>query len=143
MKEKVKEGELLNYFLRDELRVINSSIPRERKTLEELLNENIPYVLTHDGGSHMFRRGELLLAKEVLGDDAGSLKLPILLELLPAERETVAEISDPVAIKLVSKILGVPEARPLRLYPAHLRELRTKIGTLLIHLLSPKSLVEG
>ncbi|MCD6323750.1 MAG: DUF61 family protein [Desulfurococcales archaeon] len=139
MSEGAGEDQILHYFLRDELRVINSSLPRKRKTLEELLKEEIPYVLTHDGGSHMFRKSELVLAKKTLGDEARNLNLPILLEFLPTEKETVAETSDPVAIKLIAKLLGIPEVKPLRLYPTHLKELRSKIGTLIIYLLSPKT----
>jgi len=136
------EDNLINYFLRDELRVVNKYIPRERKELKDLLKEKYPYVRTRDGGIHMFRRSELKLAKELLKESGDRLKLPIYLELQPQLTETTAVVKDPIAIELISKLLGIPEENPLYLYPPHLAELRGKIRTLFIYLISPKALSE-
>ncbi len=135
-----KEDQLINYFLKGELRVINSSLPRRRKTLEELLKEEYPYVLTRDGGAHMFRRSELELAKELLQEKASQLLLPIYLELRPDLSETVAVVDDPIAIELISKLVKIERAKPLYLYPIHLSELRRRASTLFLYLISPKTL---
>jgi uncharacterized protein (UPF0216 family) len=137
-----KEDQLINYFLKGELRVINSSIPRRRKTLEELLKEEYPYVLTRDGGTHMFRRSELELAKELIQEKVSELLLPIYLELRPDLSETVAVVSDPVAIELISKLIKIEKTRPLYLYPIQLSELRRRASTLFIYLISPRSLTQ-
>jgi len=137
-----KEDELIEYFLKDELRVVNKYIPRERKELKELLTEKYPHVQTRDGGIHMFRRSELELAKEVLKESGDKLKLPIYLELQPQLTQTTAVVKDPLAIKLISKLLKIPEENPLYLYPPHLSELRSKVRTLFIYLISPKALTE-
>lgn len=134
------EDRLLEYFLRNELLVVNSHIAVRRKTLKELLGEEYPYVLTRDGGIHMFRRSELMYAYELIGEDADKLLLPIYVELVPEMSQTVAVVSDPVAVKLLSKILGTVEEAPLYLYPVQLNVLRSKIGTLIQYLISPRSL---
>lgn len=137
-----REEEIINYFLRDELLVINSFIPRKRKTLDELLNEDYPHVQTKDGGIHMFRKSELRLAKELIGDEGRKLLLPIFLELRPEMTQTIAVVEDPVAAQLIAKITGLPPESPLYLYPAHLNIVRKKIGTLIQYLISPSSLME-
>ena len=137
-----KEDELINYFLRDELRVVNKYIPRERKELEDLLMEKYPHVQTRDGGIHMFRRSELELVKDMLKESGNRLKLPIYLELQPQLTQTTAVVNDPLAVKFISKLLKIPEENPLYLYPSHLAELRSKVRTLFIYLISPKALTE-
>jgi len=54
----------------------------------------------------------------------------------------VAEVSEPEAIKLICKVLGIeePEKPPLRLYPLQLSALRRSIGTLLMYAISFRSL---
>ncbi|PUA32773.1 MAG: hypothetical protein B7O98_04810 [Zestosphaera tikiterensis] len=137
----MSEGErLLEYFLRNELLVVNSHLAVKRKTLKELLKEEYPHVLTRDGGLHMFRKSELMYAYELLKEDADKLLLPIYVELIPEMSQTTALVSDPIAIKLLSKILETPEEYPLYLYPIQLNVLRSKIGTLIQYLISPKSL---
>ncbi len=137
-----KEEEIINYFLKDELLVINSFIPRKRKTLDELLKEDYPHVQTKDGGIHMFRKSELRLAKELIGDEGSKLLLPIFLELRPEMTQTVAVVEDPVATQLIAKITGLPPETPLYLYTPHLNMVRKKIGTLIQYLISPRSLTE-
>jgi len=78
----LEDEKLLEKYLREELRVVNKSLPVRRKSLKELLKEEYPYVLTRDGGIHMFRRSELRYAYELLGDElAAKLYLPIILEV--------------------------------------------------------------
>lgn len=134
------EDKVYDYLLKDELRIVNSYIARERKPLSTLLNEDYPHVLTLDGNVHMFRRSELLYAKKELGEDSGRLMLPIYIELLPSQTTTTAVVRDEVAAKLLAKILGVEGSTPLYLYPIQLMELRRKIKTLIQYVVSPESI---
>ena len=139
---KDREEEIINYFLKDELKAIHSYLPRKRKTLTQLLQEEYPHVQTRDGGVHMFRRSELKYANELLGKESDDLLLPTYLEMRPEFTQTVAILEDATAIKLVSKILDVPPEKPLYLYPVHIEQLRRKIGTLIYYLISPRSFTE-
>ncbi len=132
----MREDELEKY-LSHELRVVNRSLPRTRKSLKTLLEERYPYVPTRDGGAHMFRRKELLTAAEILGDEAEELLLPIVLEFQVSAERTYAVVRDPVAAKLIARILGLPEETPIFVYPVQLRELRRRIGSLITYAFLP------
>ena len=130
-------GDELERYLSHELRVVNRSLPRTRKSLKSLLEERYPHVPTRDGGAHMFRRKELLTATEILGEEAEKLLLPIVLEFQISAEKTYAVIRDPIAAKLVARILDLPEETPLFVYPVQLKELRRKIGTLITYAFLP------
>lgn len=138
----MSEDKTLEYLLERELRVVNSYIATKRKTLTELLREDYPHVLTLSGDIHMFRKSELMLAKEVVGEDAEKLMLPIYIELIPAQTITTGVVREEVATKLISTLLGVNHATPLYVYPIQLAELRRKIGTLIQYVVSPEVLKE-
>lgn len=131
---------MYEYLLRDELRVINSYIASKRKSLPALLAEEYPHVLTLDGGVHMFRKSELLYAKEELGEDSGKLMLPIYIELLSNQASTTAVVRDDTAAKLIARILNVEAVTPLYIYPIQLVELRKRIRTLIQYVVSPEAL---
>jgi len=136
---------VLERLLRDELKAVNYMLPKKRKNLKELLGEEYPHVPLRDGGTHMFRRSELQKACRILGKElCGNLFLPIILEMRAELKEVVAEVEDPVAIKLICKVLDINEPRkpPLRLYPVHLRVLRREIGTLLMYAISFRRVLE-
>ncbi len=130
-------GDELEKYLSHELRVVNRSLPRTRKSLKTLLEERYPHVPTRDGGAHMFRRKELLTAAEILGDEAEELLLPIVLEFQVSAERTYAVVRDPVAAKLIARILGLPEETPIFVYPVQLRELRRRIGSLITYAFLP------
>ncbi len=132
----MREDELEKY-LSHELRVVNRSLPRARKSLKTLLEERYPLVPTRDGGAHMFRRRELLAAAEILGNEADELLLPIVLEFQVSAERTYAVVRDPVAAKLIARILGLPEETPVFIYPIQLRELRRRIGSLITYAFLP------
>jgi len=125
--------DIIEAYLSEELRVVNKSLPLRRKSLAELMREEYPHVITRDGGIHMFRRSELKLAHELLGDElADRLYLPIILEVRTDLKETTLVVKDEVAVKLIAKVLGLNRYElPLYLYPVHLQELRKKIETLI------------
>ncbi|MEM0025689.1 MAG: DUF61 family protein [Zestosphaera sp.] len=136
------EDKTLEYLLERELRVVNSYVAAKRKTLTELLKEDYPHILTLSGDIHMFRKSELMLAKEVIGEDAERLMLPIYIELIPAQTVTTGVIREEVATKLISTLLGIHHTTPLYVYPVQLAELRRKIGTLIQYVVSPEVLKE-
>ncbi len=130
-------GDELEKYLSHELRAVNRSLPRTRKSLKALLEERYPHVPTRDGGAHMFRRKELLTAAEILGKEAEELLLPIIPEFQVSAEKTYAAIKEPIAAKLVARILDLPEETPLFVYPVQLRELRRKIGSLITYAFLP------
>lgn len=138
----MSEDRTLEYLLERELRVVNSYVAAKRKTLTELLKEDYPHVLTLSGDVHMFRKSELMLAREVVGEDAEKLMLPIYVELIPTQTITTGVVREEVATKLISALLGVNHATPLYVYPVQLAELRRKIGTLIQYVVSPEVLKE-
>ncbi len=138
----MSEDRTLEYLLERELRVVNSYVAAKRKTLTELLKEDYPHVLTLSGDIHMFRKSELMLAKEVVGEDAEKLMLPIYVELIPAQTITTGVVREELATKLISALLGIDHATPLYVYPVQLAELRRKIGTLIQYVVSPEVLKE-
>jgi len=125
--------DVIEAYLREELRVVNRSLPLKRKSLTEVMREDYPHVATRDGGIHMFRRSELKLAYELLGDElARKLYLPIILEVRTDLKETTFVVKDEVAAKLIAEVLNLGKYElPLYLYPIHLHELRKKIETLI------------
>ncbi|MFN3267660.1 MAG: DUF61 family protein [Zestosphaera sp.] len=138
----MSEDRTLEYLLERELRVVNSYVAAKRKTLTELLKEDYPHVLTLSGDVHMFRKSELMLAREVVGEDAEKLMLPIYVELIPTQTITTGVVREELATKLISALLGVDHATPLYVYPVQLAELRRKIGTLIQYVVSPEVLKE-
>jgi len=125
--------DVIEAYLREELRVVNRSLPLKRKSLTEVMHEKYPHVATRDGGIHMFRRSELKVAYELLGDElASKLYLPIILEVRTDLKETTFVVKDEVAAKLIAEVLNLGKYElPLYLYPIHLHELRKKIETLI------------
>lgn len=138
----MSEDKSLEYLLERELRVVNSYVAVKRKTLTELLKEEYPHILTLSGDIHMFRKSELILAKEVMREDAAKLMLPIYIELIPAQTITTGVVREEIAAKLISTLLGINYTTPLYVYPIQLAELRRKIGTLIQYVVSPESLKE-
>ena len=61
---------------------LNRHLPRKRKFLDELLKEEKPHVVGGDGIKHRFKKDELSIIKEILGEsELHLLKLPIYIEI--------------------------------------------------------------
>lgn len=132
----IDEGDELEKYVINELKVVNKYIPMRRK-LSELIKERYPYVLCSDGGIHMFRVEEINELIRSVGVEAYDLYLPIVVEVKIDLNTTTAVVRDPHAAKLLSKLLGIPyNEGPLYLYPLHLGELRRRIGTLIYYLIT-------
>ncbi len=116
--------------LEHELRIINKHLPYRRVSLEKLLSMDIPYIVLRDGTRHLIRREELLLLKEIAGDDASRLRIPIILEVNPSFGEGAVVVRDPIAARVVAKILGIEKhSTPLILYRPQLFEIRRVLRT--------------
>lgn len=119
-----------------EIMLLNKHLPRKRKTLSELLREDKPFIVGQDGNRHRFRKDELkTLAATLNEQETASLKLPIYIELAPADfGRGTARISGKTACKLVMKTLDISEERlehenELFIYRTDIRELRRKFPT--------------
>ncbi|HHT19072.1 MAG: DUF61 family protein [Euryarchaeota archaeon] len=71
-----------NRLLKKQIMSLNRHLPKERKSLKELLGENKPHVLGTDGTRHRFKRNELKKISSIIPNELwGQLKLPIYIEI--------------------------------------------------------------
>jgi uncharacterized protein (UPF0216 family) len=99
----------ISRYLKDEFKTFNAQLPRKRKVLTELLKERDPHVIGHDGSAHFFRRKELeYLSKLLDREEAGSLWLPILLEVNLDQEGITIRSREGIEAKILSKILRMP-----------------------------------
>ena len=124
----------LETYLSGELRLVNSGLARERRTLASLLREAHPSVLCSDGSQQAIKRAELQSLAAVLNEvEQDTLLLPILIEVAGVEHEAAVLCTSDVEIKLLSQLLGMPLAyeRPgrIRIYRPQLGLLRKRLRT--------------
>jgi uncharacterized protein (UPF0216 family) len=101
----------ISRYLRDEFKTFNAQLPRKRKVLTELLKEDHPHVICHDGSAHFFRRKELeYLSKLLDQEEVHSLWLPILLEVSLDQEGITIRSKEGIEAKIFSKILCMPVA---------------------------------
>jgi len=98
----------LDKVLQDELKRLNTHLPKNRKTIQELLREDSPSVTTLGGGKLALKKDELETFSQELPEDLRNrIKLPIVLlrrrELGPG---AFTLLGDPHEEYAISKILG-------------------------------------
>lgn len=72
-----------NRLLKKQIMSLNRHLPKERKSLKELLGENKPHVLGTDGTRHRFKRNELKKISSIIPNELwGQLKLQFILRLI-------------------------------------------------------------
>jgi len=99
---------LITGYLKDEARVLNAQIPRKRKSLSELLEEEHPHVICSDGNAHYFRKKELESLSQMVNDDERrSLLLPIIMEITSDRAEIIIRTKGETEAKIFSTILGM------------------------------------
>jgi uncharacterized protein (UPF0216 family) len=99
----------ISRYLKDELKTFNAQLPRKRKALADLLKEDPPHVIGHDGSAHFFRRKELeSLSKLLDPEEERSLWLPILLEVSPDQEGITIRSREGVEAKIFTQILRMP-----------------------------------
>jgi len=133
----------LQGYLRDELRVLNAHLPKERKSLATLLEEEHPHLICNDGSAHSFKRKELqYLASILSSEEQEALRLPILIEYTPEAGEGQVLSSGDVDAKVVSTILGTtvtPERNRIKIFGYQLSTLRRVLRTTTQYVFSVKS----
>ncbi|MET1159929.1 MAG: DUF61 family protein [Thermoprotei archaeon] len=122
--------ELLSRVLREELIIVNKHLPYKRVSLCKLLEMPIPYYTTRDGSISIVDRRELEYLRQVAGDKACELYIPIVIEYSPSMGESTYIIRDRVASEVIAKILGIKySGEALVIYRPHLIEIRSRLRT--------------
>jgi uncharacterized protein (UPF0216 family) len=128
-------SEIVEKLLQAELRIVNKHLPLERKTLAQLLKEEVPYVRCRDGSIHVFKRSELEKLKNLVNDEeAQKLLLPMIIRVRVDMDTPTGFIEDPLEASVVRRILGLKPPldntnQELYLYKPHLFELRYRFST--------------
>jgi len=101
-----------------EIRKLNTHLPKQRRTLKELLRDADPTLPTVDGSTIVLRKEEMQeLAQIVPSEYHDSLKLPIIiLRRMELGRSLYTVAGDKVEEFTVKKILGKTRAEYLTMY---------------------------
>lgn len=116
-------------LLKKQVISLNRHLPRRRKTLAELLEEERPHVTGVDGTRHRFRNAELKkLATLIDEKDYKNLKLPIYIEI--ESTTSGARIAGRLETQITCKILKTdPCKSELFIYRPEIRALRSEFPT--------------
>ena len=133
---------MLQECLTGELRLLNAYLPRQQKSLSDLLAEEYPHVVCHDGSAHLFKRNELeYLASLIDPDEQAALLLPILIRVSSGQGEMAIICRGEVEEKVISKILDMPitpRQKRITIYKRQLGILRQRLKTTTQYIFSPK-----
>ncbi len=108
---------------------LNRHLPRRRKNLAELLEEEKPHVMGSDGTRHRFRNAEIKkLASMIEEKEYKNLKLPIYIEI--DSTSSASRITGRLETVLICKILNLdPCKRELFIYRPDIKKLRNEFPT--------------
>ncbi|WP_144368020.1 DUF61 family protein [Palaeococcus pacificus] len=125
----MKPDEVLN----KELSRINLHLPRQRKSLAQLLKEEEPKVKLKDGSEHYFKRKELEFLASLLDEwEVDKLYIPIVLEITTTWHGYF-KVRGALAVKVIEKLLGtydiLEEKNELTLPRYMLPKIRRKLPT--------------
>jgi len=122
--------DLVSRVLREELVLVNKHIPYKRYSLCDLLAMSIPHYVSRDGNTYLVDPRELDLLKQIAGEDACKLYIPIIIEYKPSLGEGTYVIRDPVASRIISKFLDVEySGSELIIYRSQLNSIRNRLRT--------------
>lgn len=98
----------IDVMLNNEIRKLNSHLPKKRKTLKELLNENRPSIMTIRGQESSIKKTELeRLSRQVTVEEWEKVKLPFVLmrrlDLGPGAYEL---LGDPFEQYVLARLAG-------------------------------------
>jgi hypothetical protein len=130
-------------ILQHEIRKLNQHLPRTRRPISELLNEEIPAVPTHGGDTIILKREEVQrLAAEVPKEFHGRIRLPfVLLRRMDLGQGVFTVTGEQVEEFTVKKILGLTDLdyslhaldkQSLHLFRPQVSELMRKYHSLII-----------
>lgn len=129
-------SDIIEKLMQAELRIANKHLPMARKSLAQLLSEEIPYIVCRDGSIHMFRRSELLKLRELVDyEEAQKLLLPIVIQVRADIDTLTGFIENELEATVIRRILGIEplvndKSKKLLLYKPQLYELRSKFSTI-------------
>jgi len=132
---------MLQECLRGELRLVNAGLPRNQKTLSNLLHEEYPHIVCSDGSTHLFKRRELEYLASMVNVTEQEVLLPMIIELGENQAEAAVMCQGEMEEKVISKILDMPvtcEQRRIRIYKPQLALLRKILKTTTQYVFSPK-----
>ncbi len=93
-------------IIHKEISRINLHLPRVRKSLARLLNEDTPKVQLRDGSFHYFKKKELEYLRSLLDEyELERLSLPIVLEITTTWHGYF-RVRGEIEVKVIEKILG-------------------------------------
>jgi len=120
-------------YLTNELKAVNAHLPRRRKTLAQLMNEEHPHVLLNDGTEHHFRKKELhRLAGMITEEEQSRLLLPMILEVQSEAGDIVVHTKEGIEAKVFSAIAGMPlvvRHDILRIFKSQVSTFRSELKT--------------
>jgi uncharacterized protein (UPF0216 family) len=116
-------------LLKKQIFSLNRHIPKQRRNLEDLLQDERPHVVGADGSRHRFKRSELKdLSNLISSEDYLKLKLPIYIEI--ESQTSGARISGKLETHIVSSILEKDnESDEIFIYRPEIQVLRKKLPT--------------
>jgi uncharacterized protein len=116
-------------LLKKQIFNLNRHLPRQRKNLKLLLDEDKPHVVGADGTRHRFKRDELKRISEIVPKNQYHLlKLPIYLEI--ESQTTGTRISGKLELKIICNILGMEDCPDeMYIYRPDLRLIRRQLPT--------------
>ncbi|MBO8174079.1 MAG: DUF61 family protein [Thermococcus sp.] len=93
-------------IINKEISRINLHLPRAKKSLAKLLNEDTPKVQLRDGSFHYFKKGELEYLRSLLEEwEIEKLYLPIVIEITTTWHGYF-RVRGEIEVKVIEKILG-------------------------------------
>jgi uncharacterized protein (UPF0216 family) len=135
---------ILQESVKYELRLLNSHLPSQQKSLGELLNEESPSITLSDGSLHLFKKKELKYLSDITDSSLwNNLLLPVIIEVNPGEDEYSIVCRGEVEEKVFSAILGMPVTirhHRIVIYKPQLAVIRKILKTTTLYLFSPKIL---
>ena len=144
MTDELPYDKMLQEYLGGELRVLNAHLPRQQKSLSDLLREEYPHVIGNDGSTHLFKEKELRYLASFLGtSEQEALLLPILIEVNAGQNEMAIICRGDIEEKVISKVLNMPvtpNQKRITIYKAQLALIREQMRTTTQYLFSPKIL---
>jgi len=132
---------MLQECLRGELRLVNAGLPRNQKTLSNLLHEEYPHIVCSDGSTHLFKRRELEYLASMVNVTEQEVLLPMIIELGENQAEAAVMCQGEMEEKIISKILDMPvtcEQGRIRIYKPQLALLRKILKTTTQYVFFPK-----
>jgi uncharacterized protein (UPF0216 family) len=133
MPSRTPPDRIIEGYLFDDVKVLNTQIPRERKTLAELLGEEEPHVVCMDGNPHHFRKRELeALSQMITEEEQHALLLPILMEMTSDRSDIIIRTRSGVEEKILSNVLDMPvtsKDNKITIFRPQLSMVRKKLKT--------------